>query len=65
MGVCAAKIKYERGRITIGEGVERYILIPMRAYTEIINSLVRLVGDAAGAPLYAWQGHWPWLGGGA
>ncbi len=50
--MCATKIKYERGRITIGEGVERYILIPMRAYTEIINSLVRLVGDAAGAPLY-------------
>ncbi len=40
------------GKITIGEGGERYILIPMRAYVEILNAMYDLVGDAAGAPLY-------------
>ncbi len=46
------RITFQNGKITIGEGEERYILIPMRAYVEILNTMHKLVGEAMGAPLY-------------
>ena len=48
----AAKITYTEGRITIGGGAERYILLPLRAYAAIIDCMVRIAGSGAGAPLY-------------
>ncbi len=48
----AVNLTLQNGKITIGGGEERYILIPMRAYVEILNAMYELVGDAAGAPLY-------------
>ncbi len=32
-------------------GKERYIIIPLRAYAEIINSFASIVGEAVGGPL--------------
>ncbi len=45
-------LKLEKGELHIGSGKERYILIPMRAYAEIINTMFELVGQTAGGPLY-------------
>lgn len=53
--MCALHITYdkEHGRVTIGKGHERYIIIPMRAYAAIIDAVVGVVGvNAAGALLY-------------
>ncbi len=48
----ASKLVVKDGMLTLGEGTERYILIPMRAYAAIIDAMVSLVGDAASGPLY-------------
>ncbi len=48
----ASKLVVRNGMLTLGEGEERYILIPMRAYAAIIDAIVGLVGDAAAGPLY-------------
>ncbi|ALL00369.1 hypothetical protein Pyrde_0319 [Pyrodictium delaneyi] len=48
----ATSIRLSEGELRIGEGNERYILIPMRAYAEIVASFFDLVGVAAGGPLY-------------
>ncbi len=45
-------LQMDKGEIHIGKGKERYILIPMRAYAEIINTMFDLVGATAGGPLY-------------
>jgi predicted hydrocarbon binding protein len=46
------ELHIEKGEIHLGQGKERYILIPMRAYAEIVNTVFDLVGAAAGGPLY-------------
>jgi len=46
------RLRLERGGLYIGSSRERYILIPMRAYAEIINTMFELAGKTAGGPLY-------------
>jgi len=46
------ELEETRGEIHLRGGQERYILIPMRAYAEIVNTMFDLVGQTAGGPLY-------------
>ena len=52
MSTVQERMRLESGEIHIGSGKERYILIPMRAYAEIINTMFDLVGQTASGPLY-------------
>lgn len=46
-------LKFEKGELTIANGSERYILIPLRAYGALYDSIEEIVGDAVSGVLYA------------
>ncbi|HIP85658.1 MAG TPA: hypothetical protein EYH17_03315 [Pyrodictium sp.] len=45
-------LRFEKGELTIAGGSERYILIPLRAYGVLYNSIEKIVGDAVSGILY-------------
>ncbi|HID66309.1 MAG TPA: hypothetical protein EYP32_05715 [Aquificaceae bacterium] len=46
------ELRFEKGELTIADGKERYILIPLRAYGALYNSIEKIVGDAVSGILY-------------
>ena len=46
------ELKFEKGMLTIAGGTERYILIPLRIYGALYNSIEKIIGDAVAGVLY-------------
>jgi len=48
----AKELRLEQGKLTIAGGKERYVLVPLRIFAEIYNTLEDVVGTGAGAVAY-------------